>query len=134
MFSLKRWIIVWLLCLSGAAQADISNAVISLLSESFKRYDAQKYEQAAALLERALGIDGRNPILWHNLAGVSLKQEDWKRAADLATKSNTLIVGSDDQKGLRIRNFMLIALACEGMQDDACANEARKRAYALAKN
>jgi predicted Zn-dependent protease len=134
MFLLKRWIIVVVLCSSWNVQADVSNAIVSLLSESFKQYDAQKYEQAAALLERALGIDVRNPILWHNLAGVRLKQEDWKRAADLATKSNTLIVGSEDQKGLRIRNFMLIALACEGMQEDKCANEARKRAYALAKN
>ncbi|WP_353569796.1 hypothetical protein [Candidatus Albibeggiatoa sp. nov. BB20] len=133
MFLLKRWIIVLLLCLSWPAQADISNAIVSLLSESFKQYDAEKYEQAAALLERALGIDGRNPILWHNLAGVRLKQQDWKWAADLATKSNTLIAGNDEQKGLRIRNFMLIALACEGMKDDGCANEARKRAYALAK-
>ncbi|MEK7990963.1 MAG: hypothetical protein VSS52_008155 [Thiotrichaceae bacterium] len=134
MFLLKRWVIVLLLCLSWPAQADISNAIVSLLSESFKQYDAQKYEQAAALLERALGIDARNPILWHNLGGVRLKQEDWKRAADLATKSNTLIVGSEDQKGLRIRNFMVIALACEGMQDDKCAKDARLRAYALAKN
>lgn len=131
---LKRGLMILLLSLALPAQADVSNAIVSLLSESFKQYDAEKYEQAAALLERALGIDGRNPILWHNLAGVRLKQEDWKRAADLATKSNTLIAGSDEQKGLRIRNFMLIALACEGMQDDNCANEARKRAYALAKS
>lgn len=131
---LKRGLMILLLSLTLPAQADVSNAIVSLLSESFKQYDAEKYEQAAALLERALGIDGRNPILWHNLAGVRLKQEDWKRAADLATKSNTLIAGSDEQKGLRIRNFMLIALACEGMQDDNCANEARKRAYALAKS
>jgi hypothetical protein len=131
---LKRGLMILLLSLALPVQADVSNAIVSLLSESFKQYDAEKYEQAAALLERALGIDGRNPILWHNLAGVRLKQEDWKRAADLATKSNTLIAGSDEQKGLRIRNFMLIALACEGMQDDNCANEARKRAYALAKS
>ncbi|MCV6639359.1 tetratricopeptide repeat protein [Candidatus Albibeggiatoa sp. nov. NOAA] len=134
MFLLKRWIIIALLCFSWPVQADVSNAIVSLLSESFKQYDAQKYEQAAALLERALGIDGRNPVLWHNLAGVRLKQEDWKRAADLAIKSNSLIAGSDEQKGLRIRNFMVIALACEGMQDNECANEARTRAYALAKN
>lgn len=130
---LKRWIAVLLLCFTLPVQADVSNAIVSLLSESFKQYEAQKYEQAAALLERALGIDVSNPILWHNLAGVRLKQEDWKRAADLATKSNALIAGNNEQKGLRIRNFMLIALACEGMQADACANEARKRAYALAK-
>ncbi len=132
---MKRWIIILSFSLALPVQADVSKAIVSLLTESFKQYEAKKYEQAAGLLERALGIDGRNPILWHNLAGVCLKQEDWKRAADLATKSNALITGNDDQRGLRIRNFVLIALACEGMLDDTCANEARKRAYALsAKN
>jgi len=131
---LKRWLAILLLCFTLPVQADVSNAIVALLTESFKQYEAQKYEQAAALLERALGIDVSNPVLWHNLAGVRLKQEDWKRAADLATKSNTLITGSEQQKGLRIRNFMLIALACEGMQANECAEEARKRAYALAKS
>lgn len=117
---------------SSYVQVDASSAVIALLDEAQKQYSEEEYEQAAALLERALRIDPRNPILWHNLAGVRLQQEDWKRAADLATKSNTLAIGDGEKKSLRIKNFIVIALSCEGMGDDACATEARSRAYALA--
>lgn len=136
MLVIRNFVLVIMLCAwMMPLQANVSNAIITLLNESHRQYEAGRYEQAAALLERALNIDARNPILWHNLAGVRLKQEDWKRAADLATKSNTLIPsGNNEQKDLRIRNFMLIALSCEGMQNDSCANEARRRAHALARN
>jgi Flp pilus assembly protein TadD len=108
---------------------DTSSAITSLLNDAKKHFEAGESEQAAALLERALRIDPRNPILWHNLAGVRLQQEDWSRAANLASKSNTF---SNDSKWLRVRNWVVIALACEGMGDKNCAQEARKRARVLA--
>jgi len=110
---------------------DSSSAVVALLNEAKSHFEAQEYEQAAAKLERALRLDPRDPVLWHNLAGVRLKQQDWQRAANLAAKSNAFAV---EDKGLRVRNWMIIAWACEGMKDTECVLEAHKRAQALASN
>jgi len=110
-------------------RVDSSAAVVALLNEAEAQFEAGESEQAAALLERALRINPRNPILWHNLAGVRLQQEDWERAASLAAKSNAIVV---DDKWLRVRNWIVISLACEGMGDAKCAQEAQRRARALA--
>jgi tetratricopeptide (TPR) repeat protein len=112
-------------------KVDYKAAIKSLLTEAKTYYDAQQYEQAAALLERALRIDPRNPILWYNLGGVRLAQKDWKRAAYLAQKSNTLAGNEDDYRMLRVRNWVVITQACEGMKDKGCTREARNRAQAL---
>jgi len=108
-----------------------SDAVETLLKQAKEQFDQHETEQAAALLERALRIEPRNSILWHNLAGVRLRQEDWQRAANLAAKSNTL---AGDNKWLRVRNWIITALACEGMGDKECVQEARVRSKALAAN
>jgi tetratricopeptide (TPR) repeat protein len=114
-------------------QVDSTSAVESLLNDAKTYYKMKQFEQAAALLERALRIEPRNPILWHNLAGIRLAQEDWKRAANLATKSNTLAGSNKDYKKLRLRNWVIVTLSCEGMGDFNCAQEARNRAQALAR-
>jgi len=124
-------------------KVDSSSAVKALLINASNAYKRgmretdtvkrnQAFEQAAASLERALRINPRQPTLWHNLAGVRLTQGDWMRAANLATNSN-MHAGNDVQYyQLRIRNWMLITLACEGMGDMTCAREARNRAQNLA--
>lgn len=112
---------------------DSTSAVESLLNDAKTYYEMRQFEQAAALLERALRIDPRNPILWHNLAGIRLAQEDWKRAANLATKSNTLAGNKENYKELRLRNWVIVTRACEGLGDFNCAQEARNRAQALAR-
>ncbi|MEY3218952.1 MAG: hypothetical protein RIT27_309 [Pseudomonadota bacterium] len=123
-------IIFWLgLSVPQWAAADSSNAVAALLKESRDEFVQERYEQAAALLERALRIDPRNAILWHDLAGVRLKQDEWRKAMSLAAKSNELAI---DNKWLRIRNWTLIALACEGLNDKNCAKDAQGRAKTLA--
>lgn len=114
-------------------QVDSTSAVESLLNDAKTYYEIKQFEQAAALLERALRIEPRNPILWHNLAGIRLAQEDWKRAANLATKSNTLAGSNKNYKELRLRNWVIITRACEGIGDFNCAQEARNRAQALAR-
>jgi len=141
MFSLKKQGIAigFLLAISSTGLAienqgyfiktDSSSAIESLLTEAQDFYEKKEHEQAAALLERALRINSRNAVLWHNLAGVRLKQEQWSRAASLAAKSNALAVKNVD---LRVRNWIVIALACEGLGDADCAAEARRRAYILA--
>ena len=71
--------------------------------------------------------------MWHNLAGVRLQQEDWKRAASLAQKSNSYATEKNVKLSwLRVRNWVIVSLACEGMGDADCANEAKKRAHILA--
>ncbi|WP_086488775.1 tetratricopeptide repeat protein [Thioflexithrix psekupsensis] len=117
------------LAFAQTAAPDSRAAVITLLNEAKAAYEQGQNEQAAAALERALRIDPRNPALWHNLAGVRLQQEDWMRAANLAAKSNSL---ASDNKWLRVRNWVLIALACEAMSNMECTMEARSRARALA--
>jgi tetratricopeptide (TPR) repeat protein len=110
-------------------KTDSSDAVVSLLLEAKDFFEKKEYEQSAALLERALRISPRNAILWHNLAGVRLQQEQWSRAASLAAKSNSLAV---KDTFLRVRNWVITALACEGLGDKNCAEESRRRARTLA--
>jgi cytochrome c-type biogenesis protein CcmH/NrfG len=114
-------------------KTDSSSAVDELLKDAETYHKTQQYEQAAALLERALRIKPRHPVIWHNLAGVRLTQQDWKRAANLAQKSNALAGTKSVYKELRMRNWVIITGACEGMKNDSCTREARKRAQALAR-
>ncbi|MCP4695236.1 MAG: hypothetical protein GY862_00090 [Gammaproteobacteria bacterium] len=118
----------------GASSAKKSQqrdeAVAELLEKAKDRFQKGQNERAAALLERALRIAPRSAVLWHNLAGVRLQQEEWDRAASLAKKSITLAV---KDRLLRIRNYTVISLACQGMKNMPCARDARERAIALAK-
>ncbi len=109
--------------------AEPSNAVSALLKESRDEYAQKRYEQSAALLERALRIEPRNSILWHDLAGVRLEQEEWRKAMSLAARSNEL---SGDNKWLRIRNWTIISLACKGLNDKNCVKDAQSRAQSIA--
>lgn len=111
--------------------ADSISAVKSLLTDAKGYYETGQYEQSAALLERALRIKSRNPYLWYNLAGVRLAQEDWKRAANLAQRSNALAGSEQEYKKLRVRNWVIVTLACEGLGDMDCARGARDRAQIL---
>lgn len=116
----RNGLLALLLLAPFAAAGDASSAAVNtLLAQAHHSYNQGQHEQAAALLERALRIDARNPILWHNLAGVRLQQQDWARALSLAAKSNSLSVGD---RMLRIRNWVVIVLACEGMQDKTCTD------------
>lgn len=125
-------VIIWLgLFAPQGINAEPSNntAVAALLKESRDEYVQQRYEQAAALLERALRIEPRNSILWHDLAGVRLEQEEWRKAMSLAARSNEF---ASDNKWLRIRNWTIIALACKGLKDNNCVKDAQSRAQAIA--
>ena len=123
-------LIMWLGLFSPQGiSAEPSNAVSALLKESRDEYAQKRYEQSAALLERALRIDPRNSILWHDLAGVRLEQEEWRKAMSLAARSNEF---AGDNKWLRIRNWTIIALACKGLNDKNCVKDAQSRAQAIA--
>lgn len=85
-------------------EQDTRRATTSLLAKADTQEKAKHWEQAAALLERALRIDPRNANLWHRLASVRLQQGQYRLAESLAQKSNAL--APDDvelqQKNLRL--------------------------------
>ncbi|MDM8567953.1 hypothetical protein QUF50_00265 [Thiotrichales bacterium HSG1] len=115
----------------GTVLADTTAAIESLLNNAKVHYENERFEDAAFALERALRIEPKHPVLWHNLAGIRLAQKDWVRAANLANKSNTIAIKRRNSKELRIRNWVIITLACEGKEDHKCAREARKQAQSL---
>jgi len=111
-----------------AVADDSTNAIQSLLSEARQAFEKQEYERAASVLERAIRINQYNAVLWHNLAGISLKQKKWAKAASLAAKSNTF---AHHNRYLRARNWVVIANACKGMNDTKCIVEAKRRSQVL---
>ena len=97
------------------SEQDTGRATSSLLAKVDIQEEAQNWERAASLLERALRIEPRNARLWHRLAQVRLQQGQYHLAASLAQKSNAL-AGDDTQ--LQEKNIRLMkqarALAREG--------------------
>src|SRR2546428_4587326 len=83
-------------------------AIASLLDGARADTAAGRLANAAASLERALRIEPRNPRLWHELAGVRLKQGQYAQAESVAARSNSW-AGSDN--ALRAENWRLIAEA-----------------------
>ncbi len=127
----NRYLTLILLCLllSPVAQADNSaSAIQDLLQKAKQAFEKAQYDRSASFLERAIRIDQRNAVLWHNLAGISLKQKKWQKAASLAAKSNTF---ANHKRFLRARNWVVIANACKEMGDSDCMIEAKRRAQLL---
>ncbi len=86
-----------------------SNPVISsLLSDAEQELKMGNNESAAALIERSLELDPKNPLLWNRLANVRLSQKNWQQAYVLANKSNSLSL-KDTQ--LQLGNWHIIEQA-----------------------
>jgi len=68
-------------------------AATSLLARADTHVQVGEWEQAAALLERALRIEPRNPWLWHRLASIRFNQGRFAQAVSLARKSDSLAQG-----------------------------------------
>lgn len=79
---------------------------------------------AANSLERALRIEPRNGRLWSRLAQVHHDQKSWKKAIQLAAKSNTLSGG--DSNLLR-QNWVLMANSYDALGDKASAERYRSK-------
>jgi len=86
----------------------VSSVVRNLTSRAQDQTRSGNYDGAANSLERALRIEPRNPKLWNLLADVRYLQEAWKKAIQLAAKSNTLAA---DNKALRRENWYLMSNA-----------------------
>ncbi len=103
-------------------------AVHTLLVEASRAARAGHLQMTEALLERALHIEPRNPILWYYLARLRVRQGRFAQARTLAARSNTL---AGTAQRLRADNWALIAYASERLGDPHTAQRARARAARL---
>ncbi|MGH8588097.1 MAG: tetratricopeptide repeat protein, partial [Gammaproteobacteria bacterium] len=85
-----------------------------LLTRAQTLANAGKSEQAAAILERAIRIEPRNPWLWHRLAVLRLQEGRHSLAIELAKKSNVLARGN---RRLLAGNWLLVGNARAGLRD-----------------
>jgi len=86
----------------------VSSVVRDLMKKAQAQSQAGDFDSAANSLERALRIEPRNAKIWNRLAGVRYSQESWKKAIQLAAKSNTL---AGQNKTLRRENWYLMSNA-----------------------
>ena len=105
--------------------AQSSNVVVALLSDADMSYQQGNYDESVVIIERALRIEPRNPLLLYKLAVIRLQQGQPDLAENLAKKSELLAEGNAQ---LKKKNWLLIAKAREQKNDQQGANAARKRA------
>lgn len=80
--------------------------VAELLASAKAQQKQGRLDSAANMIERALRISPRNPMLWHQLASLRYQQGDLQQALQLANKSNSF-AGTDKQ--LLVNNWRIIA-------------------------
>jgi predicted negative regulator of RcsB-dependent stress response len=105
-----------------------NSAVLALVETARQDAHEGRYPAAAAGLERALRIEPRNPVLWHELARVRLDEGQAAQAEQLASKSNTL-AGANN--ALRSHNWRLIGHARAHGGDQAGAEAAFSKAQEI---
>jgi tetratricopeptide (TPR) repeat protein len=82
------------------------------------------WDSAASSLERALRIEPRNGRLWSRLAQVRYDQNAWKKAIQLAAKSNTLSGGNSN---LLRQNWVLMANSYDALGEPSSADRYRAK-------
>jgi predicted negative regulator of RcsB-dependent stress response len=103
-----------------------NTAVIALLNKAGDQSETGQLGEAGANLERALRIEPRNPVLWHELARVRLEQGQYRQAENMAAKSNVLAGANRD---LKAKNWRIIGEARNLLGDLQGAREAFKKAH-----
>ncbi len=96
-------------------------ASTALLQESRSLHASGQYDAAAASLERALGIDPRNPALWVELGRLQLSLGDSRQAENMARKAISLSGNAD---AARAPAWTLLAQALRAQGRDSEAREA----------
>lgn len=109
---------------ADAGQA-VPAPVVELVAEAQQASAAGDHERAASLLERAVGIAPRSPVLWQNLAVVRFRQGRFADAENLALRSIDLAAADAE---LRRRNWQLVAEARRRLGNRSGADEAAARA------
>ena len=100
-------------------------AVKELLADAGTAEASGDYDQAAALLERALRIQPQDPEILQNMAEVQLHVEDYQQALNFASRSYDV--------GPRVgeicsRNWRTISVAREHLGDRDGSQQAEQRA------
>jgi predicted Zn-dependent protease len=85
-------------------------ALDSLIDKATTQLNRHQPEAAFSTLERALSIDGQDPVIWHLMARARFDQGRYDQAVSLAKKSNTL---AWNQPSLKEKNKRIIAGARE---------------------
>lgn len=93
---------------AAATPAPQPPATDSLLALADRQAAAGDVAQAAAQLERALRIRPQDPLLWHKLAWLRLKNGEFEQAAALAARSDSL---AGNNATLRAENRRIADLA-----------------------
>lgn len=106
-------------------QPSNNTAVIALLNKAGDQSAAGQMDQASENLERALRIEPRNPLLWHELARIRLGQGQYRQAENMAAKSNMLTGSNPD---LKAKNWRIIGEARNRLGDLQGAREAFEKA------
>jgi predicted negative regulator of RcsB-dependent stress response len=136
MKSVTRWLLILIttLFLGGCAalQTDVpptqpsdNTAVMALLNNAKNQSAAGRMDEASANLERALRIEPRNPLLWHELARIRLEQGLYRQAENMAAKSN-MLAGTNRYQ--RAKNWRIIGEARSRRGDLQGAREAFEKA------
>jgi len=102
-----------------------SAVIDKLLADAEKSIQQDKSFEAVAILERALRIAPRNPLVFYKLATVRLGQGRFKLAENLAKKSELLAEGN---ARLKKKNWLLIADARKQAGDSKGADFAKQKA------
>lgn len=82
----------------------------TLIGKARKQLNHSQPEAAFQTLERALNVDGQDPLVWHLMAKARTMQGQYGQAESLARKSKTLSAGSPS---LIKENWQVIADALE---------------------
>ncbi len=83
-----------------------TRAVDTMIAKAEKELKLGRPMVAFQTLERALAIDGQDPLIWHLMAKARQMQGDFRQAESLARKSNTL---ARTNPGLTKENWNLMA-------------------------
>lgn len=102
----------------------MSPVVNSLISTAGDQRRVGNWAGAASSLERALRIEPRNGRLWSRLAHVRYDQKAWKKAIQLAAKSNTLSGGN---LNLLRENWVLMANSYDSLGNPTAAGRYRQK-------
>ncbi len=101
-----------------------SPAITSLLAKADTEVQQGRLENASALLERALRIDGRDAGLWYRLAQIRYQQGDYSQAVQLAKRANDHAY--NDRAQLRL-NWQLLARIHAARGDEMSLVEAQRK-------
>lgn len=89
-------------------------ATATLLAQADQLAEFDQYERAGATLERAISIEPENPVVWHRLAALRLREQRYDQVIAMAQKSNRY---AGDWVPLQIANWELIAEAKTAIGD-----------------